>query len=312
VEVAPDRWVAHWLQRNGEGTFAYGIRTSVSTDAGATWSDPWTPHEDGTATEHGFVSTWPDGEGGWSLVWLDGRKYASGPHGEATNEMTIRARAVAPDGAPGPEALVDARSCDCCQTDVAMTSTGPVAVYRDRTSGEIRDIYLTRREGATWTDPHPVHDDGWHIGGCPVNGPAIDAAGDEVVVAWFTAAQDTARVLAAFSSDAGDAFGGPVRIDDGNPVGRVDVVRLADGSAVVAWLEATGTEGAEIRLRRVTRDGGVGPAWTLTRTSAARASGFPQLLGLAIEDEPGTFLAAWTEVEDDGGSAVRMKLVEAR
>lgn len=308
VEVAPAKWVAHWLQRNGEGTFAYGIRTAVSTDDGVSWSDPWTPHEDGTATEHGFVSTWPDGAGGWSLVWLDGRKYAEGPHGEATMEMTIRARTVGADGSPGPETLVDVRSCDCCQTDAALTSRGPVVAYRDRTAAEIRDIYFARRGEEGWTEPHPVHDDGWEIGGCPVNGPALDASGEEVVITWFTAAGGIPRVLASFSSDAGDTFGDPVRVDDGNPIGRVDVVRLAEGGAVVSWLEDTGERGAEIRIRRIGSAGSVGPAWTLARTSAARASGFPQFIRLGGSDG---FLAAWTEVGEGGSSAVRVKFLEA-
>lgn len=306
VPVAPEKWVAHWLQRNGDGTFAYGVRVSVSEDGGDTWSEPWTPHEDGTPTEHGFVTVWPEGDGGWSLVWLDGRKYADGPHGPATQEMTIRARFVGEDGSPGPEVVLDHRGCDCCQTDVAMTAQGPVAVYRDRTEDEVRDIYLVRRDVDEWTAGRPVHDDGWVIGGCPVNGPAADALGEEVVVAWFTAAQDRPRVLVAFSSDAGDSFGVPVRVDDGRPVGRVDVVRLQDGSALVAWLEEAESTGAEIRLRRVGKEGEVSTPWTLARTSAARASGFPQFIAL----EGKSFLASWTELDGEGNSRVRLAVVE--
>jgi hypothetical protein len=305
VEVAPGKWVAHWLQRNGEGTFAYGVRVAVSQDAGDTWSDPWTPHEDLTPTEHGFVTVWPEGEGAWALVWLDGRKYADGPHGAATSEMTIRARSVAADGTPQPEAVLDHRACDCCQTDVAATDRGPVVVYRDRTDEEVRDIYLARKDPSGWTPGRAVHDDGWVIGGCPVNGPAADALGSDVVVAWFTGAQDAPRVHVAFSRDAGDTFQAPVRVDDGRPVGRVDVTRLADGSALVTWLEAVGETGAEIRVRRVQPDGALGAAWTLTSTSAARSSGFPQFVPVA----GGRFLAAWTEVLDDGASRVRLAVV---
>ena len=285
---------------------AYGVRTAVSRDGGATWSAPWTPHEDATPTEHGFVSIWPEADGAWSLVWLDGRQYAEGPHGAATDEMTIRARTVAADGTPGPEAVLDHRACDCCQTDVAMTSRGPAVVYRDRTDGEIRDIYLSRRDGDAWTPGHPVHDDGWEIGGCPVNGPAMDAAGSDVVVAWFTGAREEPRVQVAFSGDDGDTFSPPVRVDDGRAVGRVDVVRLEGGDALVAWLEET-DEGAEIRLRRVSPAGEAGASWTMARTSAARASGFPQFVPLA----GGGFLAAWTEIRDDAPSRVRVSVVEA-
>jgi hypothetical protein len=47
-----------------------------------------------------------------------------------------------------------------------------------------------------------VHSDNWKIDACPVNGPAIAATGRRVAVAWFTAANDTARVKLAFSSAA--------------------------------------------------------------------------------------------------------------
>lgn len=305
VEVAPGKWAAHWLQRVGPETFAYGVRVAVSQDGGATWSEPWTPH-DASPTEHGFVSIWPEGDGAWSLVWLDGRKYADGPHGAATQEMTIRARTVAADGTPGPEAVLDHRGCDCCQTDAVMTSRGPAVVYRDRTEDEVRDIYFARRDAGGWTPGHPVHDDGWVIGGCPVNGPAMDGVGDDVVVAWFTGAQDDPRVHVAFSTDAGDTFGAPFRVDDGRPVGRTDVVRLADGAALVAWLEETDA-GAEIRLRRVSPEGEAGASRSLAATSAARASGFPQFVAVP----GGGFLAAWTEVREGEESRVRMSLVEA-
>ena len=66
---------------------------------------------------------------------------------------------------------------------------------------------------------------------CPVNG-AVAAAGERVAVAWFTGADKTPRVKLAFSNDAGETFGQPVAVDDGNPTGRVDVLLLvADGRA---------------------------------------------------------------------------------
>ncbi|MDT8341151.1 MAG: hypothetical protein RQ751_06535 [Longimicrobiales bacterium] len=320
VPVAPGRWVAHWLARTGGESYAYGVRVSVSEDAGASWSDPWTPHDDGSPTEHGFVSILPEaatGEGAWSLAWLDGRRYAPGPHGEATDEMTLRARTVDAAGAPSPETVLDARVCDCCQTDAALTARGPVVAYRDRSPTEVRDVYLTRREGGVWTEGRAVHDDGWVIPGCPVNGPAVDAAGADVVVAWFTGAQDRPRVQVAFSTDAGDTFGAPVTVDQGRPVGRVDVVLRADGSALVAWLEQT-DEGAEVRLRSVmpataARPGAApgavplpGPVTALARTTAARSSGFPQLAPVA----GGGVLAAWTEVREGAPSRVRLALLE--
>lgn len=287
--------VAHWLQRGPQGGYDYGVRVSVSRDGGASWSEPWTPHDDGTPTEHGFVSMFPLDGGGTGLVWLDGRKFARGPDGgPPTEEMTLRHRTLGSDGRPGAETVVDGRICDCCQTDAAVTTRGPVVVYRDRSAGEIRDIRLARLEEAGWTGGTLVHADGWEIASCPVNGPAVAARGDQVVTAWFTAAGDEPRVRAAFSSDAGDRFDPPLEVDDGAPVGRVDVVLLADGSAVVSWLERTG-EGAEVRMRRVAADGARSPSAAVAASSSERASGFPRMV--ALEGE--RLLLAWTDVGDD-------------
>ena len=134
--------------------------------------------------------------------------------------MTLRYRAVAADGTVGPEVLVEDRICDCCQTDGAVTSAGPIVVYRDRSDSEVRDIYVTRLVDDRWTSGVPVHDDEWVIPACPVNGPAVAARDEAVAVAWFTGAADEPKVQMAFSVDAGAGFGDPVRIDDGNPLGR--------------------------------------------------------------------------------------------
>jgi hypothetical protein len=53
--------------------YAYDIHTTRSTDSGASWSAPALLHDDGTTTEHGFVSLLPDGGDRVLAVWLDGR-----------------------------------------------------------------------------------------------------------------------------------------------------------------------------------------------------------------------------------------------
>jgi len=269
------RLAAHWLQKSGAGTYHYDVQISQSADGGTTWSAPVVPHRDGAKAEHGFVSLWAQGDS-LGAVWLDGRKYAKEGH-DPTNEMMLAHTLLAPDGTPGAERRLDERICDCCQTSMAMTSRGPLVVYRDRSPDEIRDIYAVRLVNGAWTEPRPVHDDRWKIPACPVNGPSVSARGERVAVAWFTGAQDTARVLLAFSDNAGATFGPPVRVDDGNPAGRVDVELLDDGGALVSWLERTGEEDAEVRVRRVSRDGRAGAAATVAASKGARASGFPRM-----------------------------------
>src|SRR5688572_27332929 len=277
VPVGPNALVAHWLQRSGPGTYAYDVMMRRSEDDGATWSEPFRPHTDGTATEHGFVSIF-EFQDQAGAIWLDGRQFADAPGRAATKEMTVRFAAIGAGGA-GAETQLDARACDCCQTDAALTSHGPLVVYRDRSAEEIRDIVVTRMVDGRWTEPRVVHADNWKIAGCPVNGPQVAAAGDNAVVAWFTAANDSPRVHVAFSGDAGATFAAPVRVDGGDPVGRVDVLLLDDALALVVWLERTG-DAAEVRARLVTRDGALGEPRIVAAVQASRAGGFPRMARL--------------------------------
>lgn len=274
VALSDAQLAAHWLQRSGPGTYAYDVMVSQSTDGGATWSDPVRPHGDGTQTEHGFVSLFAHGDA-LGAVWLDGRRYAGSGEEEPSNEMTLHFTTLSA-GEPAPELLIDERVCDCCQTAAAITSRGPVVAYRDRTVDEIRDISVVRLVDGAWTEPVPVHADGWHITGCPVNGPQADADGERVAIAWYTQAQDTARVLLAFSEDAGATFAPPVRVDEGAPLGRVDVLLLDDGRALLIWLERAG-EAAEVRGRLVMPDGEFGDSRVLGTAATSRNSGFPRM-----------------------------------
>jgi hypothetical protein len=118
---------AHWLVREG-GSKGYGIRIALSTDSGSTWHESVTPHDDGTDTEHGFVSMFPVPGGGLGAIWLDGREYA-GAHMEGGPSddgpaMTLRYGRLR-DGRMTDGVTLDPRTCDCCQTDAALSAAGP-------------------------------------------------------------------------------------------------------------------------------------------------------------------------------------------
>jgi len=269
------RIAAHWLQRHGSASYMYDVRIAVSADGGRTWAPPMAPHVDRSSTEKGFVAMWPEGEG-FGAVWLDGRK-ADKTRPDAKQEMMLLA--TNRSGVEQPtETIVDERVCDCCQTTVALTSDGPIAAYRDRTANEIRDIYVSRRVNGKWTPGKAVHNDGWEINACPVNGPYLSANAKNVALAWYTAAKDQPRVKVAFSSDAGATFGAPITVDLGQPSGRVATTLLADGSALVSWIERTGGDTAGVLVRRVTSDGKLGAPVTVAASSASRASGFPRMV----------------------------------
>ena len=291
---------AHWLAKSGPGTYAYDVRVVSSRDGGQTWSAPVVPHRDGTQSEHGFVSLTPWTKEAMGLVWLDGRKTAGASHdGPAGGgaEMALLHSTLDSSGRLGPEAVLDGRVCDCCQTDSARAEGAFVVVYRDRSEGEVRDISVVRFVGERWTEPRTLFPDGWEINGCPVNGPAVAASGSEVAVAWFTAAGGASRVKVAFSSDSGATFGDPIVVDDGRPLGRVDVVLPKGEPALASWLEQTDT-GAALRVRRVAPDGRRGAAVTVADSSAARSSGFPRMV-----ESAGEVVVAWR----DSGKAASVR-----
>jgi hypothetical protein len=279
------------LQKSATGTYDYDIKLNLLSGDASVKSN-FLLNTDGVAAEHGFVSMRPYDDG-FYVTWLDGRDTKN--EKEEDNQMTLRAAIVGLDGTIKEDTVIDARVCDCCNTAIAITYEGPVVVYRDRSDAEeeIRDTYITRWVDGTWTTPKAVYNDQWQLNGCPVNGPAIDTQEQDVVVTWFTASKDDPRVLVTFSKDNGATFGTPVRVDAGTAIGRVDTAFLKDGSALVSWLEPSG-DNIVLQAVRVYQDGHKDAPMTITTTSAARASGFPQL---EIMDT--TVYVAWTDIQGD-------------
>jgi hypothetical protein len=283
------RLVAQWLEKNSPDPEAYDMRLSVSKDRGRTWTALRSPHGDQTKTQHGFASFFEGGPAGFGLVWLDGRETA-----KAGGAMTLRSTRYESPGAGG-ETLVAPRVCDCCPTAAATTSDGAIVAFRNRTADDIRDIYITRWNGQAWSAPGPVHNDGWKINGCPVNGPALAARGRDVTIAWFTAPGGAGRSFAAFSADAGRTFGAPVRVDDEESSGRMQVAVMKDGAAAVSWIESAKPP-SQLRVRRVTKQG----ARSLPVTIAyGLGTQFPRMAAAQTE-----IVFAWVE-NSRGSSRVR-------
>ncbi len=284
VPITAQQWTAHWLVKRPGGTYSYDIALSTSADGGASWASPLTPHTDNTPTEHGFVSMFP-WSGGIGAVWLDGRNMAPDSGGKRPPEgskeyggMTLRFARFGYDGEILDDGEIDNLVCDCCQTDVALATAGPVVVYRDRTSEEIRDISVARYVDGGWAKPITVSDDQWHIAGCPVNGPTIAADGDRVAVAWYGAPNRERRIKLAWSQDAGKTFSAPTIVDDGSVSGGVDVVLLADGTAAVSWLAKSDDGVGQLRMRQVPMRGDAGPIRVIVEGEYPRRTGFPQMV----------------------------------
>jgi hypothetical protein len=110
-------------------------------------------------------------------------------------------------------------------------------------------------------------------------------------VAWFTEAGNKPKVQLALSSDTGKSFGAPVQIDEGNPIGRVDVVALDSGGAVVTWIEHS-PRGGEVRARQVDAGGRTHEPVTVGNVSIGNSSGFPR-----VERFGDSIVFAWTDTD---------------
>ena len=287
--------VAHWLEEDGPNPEAYRLPLSWSKDGGRTWLRPTYPHHDKTQTQHGFASLFQAPGAGLGLVWLDGRGTNPDQPDAPNSNMALWAAVYGPEGRQVSEKAVDSRVCECCQTSVATTSEGVIAAYRDRSADEIRDIHVSRFDGSQWSAPAVVHADGWQINGCPVNGPAIDARGRDVAVAWYTAKNDEGQALAAFSHDGGRTFGQPIRVDDRASLGHVGIALLADGSAVASFVEVESS--SQFRARRIEPNGARSPAATIAIVSGMQHPSLAQ--------GPGELVFAWTEPGKNGPPVVR-------
>lgn len=279
--LAGDGLAAVWEEAIAGADYAQEVRVSVSSDGGKSWSKPTVPHRDSELVEHGFATVVPRPEPlAFDLVWLDGRLTA---HGGATALYLSRFES----GAFGEERPLDERVCDCCRTSAARLPDGRlIAVYRDRGDDERRDIAAVGEAGG----PADVHDDGWRLKACPTNGPAVASAGNGVASAWFTAADRSPRVLAARAAEAGGSWSAPERLDGGDPVGRVAIAPLDDGSFAVAWVERRGG-GAEVRVRRLLPGGGAGVAVPVGPIPGGRGGGTPALAPIGSRE----VVVAWND-----------------
>ncbi|MES2690927.1 MAG: sialidase family protein [Bacteroidota bacterium] len=282
--------LAHFLEKSDTAKFSYDIKLVASADAGKTWSTPTTLHDDGKKAEHGFVSINPYNDQ-FFVSWLDGRKTAmegdagqqEGHHGE----MTLRGAMLDKSGTKTIEWELDGRICDCCQTSIAITANGPVVVYRDRSTEEIRDMSIVRFVNGEWTEPKTIFADEWKIAGCPVNGPRADAIGNNLAVAWFSMKENKGEVKIIFSEDGGVTFKKPIRVDEGKAIGRVDVVMLDDKTAMLSWME-----GSTIKAVKVNADGTKAQSVVVAESSDSRSGGFPQMTIAGNK-----LIFAWTDTQ---------------
>ena len=250
------------------------VRFSRSSDGGQTWS-PAVTVNDNPASEparNTFHNIDVAQDGTIYVSWIDAR-VRDGYRGKvfretgetadpATEPGTEIRIARSTDGGQtfSPSVVLETNSCPCCRTSTAVALDGTVYVsYRKVFDGNIRDIVVARSTdgGQTFSEPVRVHDDEWHIEGCPHAGAslAVDGQG-RLHVAWFTGAEGAPGAYYTVSSDQAHTFAEPTRLTPEGPVPTSLAAVAADeaGNVWVAW-EALDGETRTVALARVDEDG---------------------------------------------------------
>ena len=274
--INEDLILTSYLKKSDSGTYTYDVLLNLRKLNGEKIKQDFLLNTDGIKAEHGFVSIIPNNNKGFFITWLDGRntveKKPDGDH----KPMTIRFAEVSNKGDIINESELDAAACDCCQTSIANTNDGPIVVYRDRSDKEVRDVYSVRNINGVWEDPNPVHKDGWIINGCPVNGPKVASNSKNLAIAWFTASNGNPLVNLSFSKNNGASFDKPIKINDVNAIGRVDIAFLNDDEAIVSYMEVDDA-GTYLRIKKVSVNGKVSEPITISKIDGGRNTGVPQL-----------------------------------
>lgn len=286
---------AHWLEIDPRGDFTYGIRAVHSSDGGHTWSTPDRPHRDTAVAEHGF-GQWMIGAEGVLFAWLDGRRFDGHPD-PAKAPMEVRASQWNAESGWSEEVVLDSSACTCCPLTAAPQRYGHLLAYRDRSSNEIRDFSgVVLQASASGTPvlidgPAPVGKDGWRIAGCPVNGAALASSRDRTLAVWYTNAGDTSRVRLAWKNAPDGGWDGLSDLCPNDAVGRVAAAVDGTGTFHAVWMERRDGDAVLVGRRWDDQGDAIDPGTVvLTGMDAARAGGFPSMVGL----EDGGALIAWT------------------
>ena len=300
--INEDLILSSYLKKSDSGTYTYDVILSLQKLSGEKIKEDFLLHTDGVKAEHGFVSIIPNHNQGFFITWLDGRNTVEKDLGGHHKPMTIRFAQITNKGDIINESELDSVTCDCCQTSIAVTNNGPVVVYRDRSEKEIRDIYIARNINGIWEVPTPIHNDGWEINGCPVNGPKVAFNSNNLAVSWFTVSNEKPTVNLSFSKFNGASFGNPIKINDNDAIGRVDVAFLNPQEVLVSYIEGDDV-GTYLRIKKVSIDGKVSAPITISKIDGGRSTGVPQLEILNNE-----IFIVWTVFIDEKNQLKTVKL----
>ena len=299
--------LASWLVKSDRrNPYNHHILLSHSDPDGQNWQPPFHPHPTGVPAFFGLHRFVPLSDTSMLMIWMDGRttqvrdprsgRLFPNPDGG----LYLHAAEIHPSGLVSNETVLDSTISQLCPFDAVRTADGVLLAYRDHQSGNVKDIAVKAYHRGQWHPSRLLHPDGWQFSHLSMEGPALAAQERQVVVAWFSSPNDTARVQLAFSPDGGQTFGPPVRVDEGRPVGKVDVEWTARGHALVSWVENQEDAG-RLMLAEVAPSGQIRRKVSVAPIPTAPTFGFPVL----ATNDKNVFLF-WKQ-EDQSFTGVQVK-----
>lgn len=235
-----ERLLLTYPRYSATGSF-YTVRRSTSEDGGRTWSAPATMREGAGV---GAGESYQDAAGTTESAWSSMLVTPADTQDPTTETSLAVARTL--DGGVywDPPKLVDPRTCECCDTAIAVDSKDRVFVaYRDQRivddGAPVRDVSVVASFdlGQTWSDPVAVRDDGWRSEQCPEAGPelAIDSKDRLHVINWRGLEQHQG-IAWSRSDDQGASFESTVLVDEEFfPSATVDLAIDGDDAAWLTW-----------------------------------------------------------------------------
>jgi hypothetical protein len=286
------------------------IKIARSLDGGASFSPAVTLQEHDAPGDRGWPALTVDASGTAHAVWLDHRGLVTGAgaaghdHKSAIDGAVIAQRSglfyaqARADAAAAPNRQLAAGVCYCCKTALVAGPDGALyAAWRHVYPGNLRDIAfsVSRDGGRTFAAPVRVSADGWHLNGCPDDGPAmaVDANGTLHLV-WPTVLQGREPGGALFyaSTRDGRTFTPRMRVPTfGTPKPSHPQVAVdARGVLTIAWDEVV--KGTRVPLLRQASRAPGSDTWVFGDAVTLQPSGngmYPVLAAL-----PDAVIAAWT------------------
>ncbi len=244
------------------------IRMLRSDDGGASFSAPYTVHQDRQVITHRFESILFDARGDLYTFWIDKRDAERAWAAQGGDMSAYEGAAiyynVSTDG--GRSFSDDTRladySCECCRIAlVAEPQQGVSALWRHVFAGSVRDHAFARVGSAQPVALQRASDDRWVLKACPHHGPGLarDPGGGYHAV-WFGERDGRQRVRYARLDKQGRPQRKVIELPDAKADhadvavagARVTIVwRSFDGERthLRAWLSHDG--GRRFRLREL-------------------------------------------------------------